>query len=63
MRVDHAIDLYLRTVDTIEVLQRHLQHLRPTVFEQTGGVAQFQTYGDARALDVDLAQATGADRP
>ncbi|MCY1359376.1 hypothetical protein D9M69_459440 [compost metagenome] len=62
MRADHTIDLHLRTLDAVEVLQGHLQHLRPAALEQTGGVAQFQAHADAAALDIDLAQAAGADR-
>ncbi len=52
----------LAELHAIQAFQGHLQHLRPAVLEQPGGVAQLQTHGDLAALDIDFAQAAGGDR-
>ncbi|MCY1342974.1 hypothetical protein D9M69_289810 [compost metagenome] len=62
VRLDYAIHLHIGTVHAVQVLQRHLQHLGPAGLEQVRGIAQFQAHADLAALDVDFAQATGADR-
>ncbi|MCY1554547.1 hypothetical protein D9M68_911230 [compost metagenome] len=62
MRLDHTIHLHLGAFDTREVLQGHLQHLRPATLEQAGGVTQLQAHAHLAALDIDIAQAAGTER-
>jgi len=62
VRGNHAADLDLCRGHAIHVFNGHLQHLRPTALEQTGGITQLKLNTDALALNLNGAHAPGTDR-
>lgn len=61
MRGDHTIDVDFGRGHTTQAFDGQLQHLRPTVLEQPGGIPQFETDADPVGLDIDGLHAAGAE--
>ena len=62
VRDDHAAGLDLGRAHAFQALDGQLQHLRPAIAEQAGGIAQLQADRDPVALDVDVPHTAGAHR-